>query len=229
MNHVNATASEAKMALQMLTNDEKKKAQNWEKYVVQHVKYHIVVGNLMEYGYQKLDPRSKVRYLLNSIRCEKLSTAVTAVMAHPDKYEKDFNAVVAFLTQYIDKRASTPSVKVAPVAQNTPAKWQKTSSNHGTFRAKIELKKYSREEYNLMSTAQHQQLYKLWKKARLVKDKKTPESSRGLGATVAAFEAKTDNTSDESLFPGEKPKASNRNNSALDRKGYGTRQIHADT
>ena len=44
----------------------------------------------MEYGCQGLDPESKVRYLLNGIRCDKLSTVVAAVRAHPDKYEKDF-------------------------------------------------------------------------------------------------------------------------------------------
>ena len=69
----------------------------------------------MEYGYQGLDPGSKVRYLLNGIRCDKLSTAVAAVRIHPDKYKKDFNAVVAFLTQYINKRSPTPSVKVASI------------------------------------------------------------------------------------------------------------------
>ena len=42
-----------------------------------------------------------------------MSTAVTTVRAHPDKYKKDFDAVVAFHTQYIDKRAPKPSVKVA--------------------------------------------------------------------------------------------------------------------
>ena len=52
----------------------------------------------MEYEYQGLDTGSKVIYLLNSIRYEKLSTAVATVRAHPDKYEKDFDAVVAFLT-----------------------------------------------------------------------------------------------------------------------------------
>ena len=51
-----------------------------------------------------------------------MSTAVAAVRAHPDKYEKDFDAVVAFLTQYIDKRAPTPSVNVAFVTQIRPAK-----------------------------------------------------------------------------------------------------------
>ena len=51
----------------------------------------------MEYGYQGLDPRAKVQYLLNGIS-GKLSTEVTTIRVHPYKYEKDFNAVVTFLT-----------------------------------------------------------------------------------------------------------------------------------
>ena len=46
---------------------------------------------------------------------------------------------------------------------------------------------------------------------------------------MAMLEAKTDNSSNDSLFPEEKPKASNGNNLALDRTGNGTRQSHADT
>ena len=80
-----------------------------------------------------------------------------------------------------------------------------------------------------MSEAQHQQLYELPKKAGLIKGKKTPESSRVLQTKVAMLEAKTDNSSNESLFADVKPKANNRNNPALDRKGNGTRQSHADT
>ena len=75
----------------------------------------------------------------------------------------------ALLTQYIDKRATTPSVKVASVGQNRPAKWQKTSTTHGTFKRKIKLKKYSREKYDSMSVAQHQQLYELQKKQDLLR------------------------------------------------------------
>ena len=75
-----------------------------------------------------------------------MSTAVATVRAHPDKYEKDFDAVVALLTQYIDKKAPTPSMKDASVTQTRPAKRQKTSASHGTFRRKIEFKEYSREE-----------------------------------------------------------------------------------
>ena len=59
-NHVNTTASEAEMALQMPTYDGEKKALSREKYVACHVKYHIILGNFMEYGYQSLDQGSKV-------------------------------------------------------------------------------------------------------------------------------------------------------------------------
>ena len=148
-NHVNATGSEAEMALQMPTCDGEKTG-------------------------------SKVRHLFNGIRCDKLSTVVAAVRAHPDKCERDFNVVVAFLTQYIDQKAPTLSANIASVAQIRPAKWQKTNASYGTFKGKIELKKYSREEYNSMLMAQHWQQFKLWKKAGLIKSKKTPESSRAL-------------------------------------------------
>ena len=80
-----------------------------------------------------------------------------------------------------------------------------------------------------MLVAQSQQLYELWKKAGLIKGKKTPESSRALAARVATLEVKTYNSSDESLFADETPKANNRNNPTLDRKGNSTRQSHAVT
>ena len=58
---------------------------------------------------------------MNGIRCDKLLTVIATVRMHPDKYEKDFDTVVTFLPQYIDKKASTPSVKVASFNQTRPA------------------------------------------------------------------------------------------------------------
>ena len=87
------------MASQMSTFDGEKNAYNWEKYDDRHVKYHIILGNLVEYGYQGIDPGSKVQYLLNGIRCDKLSTAVTTIRAHADNH--------LFLTQYIDESTNT--------------------------------------------------------------------------------------------------------------------------
>ena len=54
-NHVNATASEAEMALQLSTHEREKKAWKWEKFVAKHVKYHMILGNIMEYRYQGLN------------------------------------------------------------------------------------------------------------------------------------------------------------------------------
>ena len=67
-------------------------------------------------------------------------------------------------------------------------------------------------------------MYELQEKAGLMKDKKIPESSRGSEARVAVLETKSESSSNESLFTDiDKPKPSNRNNPALDRKGNSTR------
>ena len=108
----------------------------------------------MEHGYQGLDPGSKVRYLLNDTRCDKLFTAVTTVRLHPAKYEKDVDAVVAFLIQYIDKSRPTPSVTIASVTQTRPAKKEMTRAVCGTFKGSIEFRKYTIEKYGSMSMAQ---------------------------------------------------------------------------
>ena len=78
---------------------------------------------------------------MNGIKCHRSTKAIATVRAHPDKYKNDFNALVAFLTQYIGKTAPTPSVKVASVGQAQPTKWQKTNTTHGTFKETIKLKK----------------------------------------------------------------------------------------
>ena len=117
-------------------------------------------------------------------------------------------------------------MKVVSVTQTRPSKRQKTNARHGTFKEKIELKKYSREEHDSMSMAQCQKLYELQKRARLIKGEKTPESSRVLDARVAVLKAKSENSSIEMLFADVKPSARNRNNSALDRKENYTRQSH---
>ena len=82
-----------------------------------------------------------------------MSTTIAAVKAHPDKYGKDFNAVIAYLSQYIDKLGPALSVKIATIVQTRPAKRQEISLAHGTFKGQIEFKKYSREEYYSMSMA----------------------------------------------------------------------------
>ena len=77
------------------------------------------------------------------------------VRADPDKYEKDFDAVVAFLTQYIGKKATMPSVKVAVVGQNRLPSGRRPVLPVALLK-KVELKKYSREKYDSMSMVRPQ-------------------------------------------------------------------------
>ena len=123
------------------------------------------------------------------------------------------------------KESPTPSVKVASVCQNRPTKWQKTNSNCGAFKGKIELQKYSREEYDSIPMEQCQQLYELWKKAVLIKGKKTPEKSRALEARMAALEAKQLTVEIRAHLQIKSSKLI----PALDRKGSRTRQICYNT
>ena len=59
-NHVTMIASEAEMALEISMYDGEKRTWNWKKYVAFHVKYHIILENLMEYAYKGLDQGSLV-------------------------------------------------------------------------------------------------------------------------------------------------------------------------
>ena len=49
---------------------------------------------------------------MNGIKCNKLSIVVTTVSAYPNSNEKDFNDVITFFIQYINKRTLILSVKL---------------------------------------------------------------------------------------------------------------------
>ena len=65
-------------------------------------------------------------------------------------------------------------------------------------------------------------MYELW-------SKRTPENKRALKAREAMLEAKTEKSSNDSLFPDEKLKANDSNNPALNKKGSRTRQSCTDS
>ena len=63
----------------------------------------------------------KVHHLLNGIMCDKISAAISSVKTHPKRYKKDFDAVVACLSHYVENM-DQQHVKVASIAQNRMAK-----------------------------------------------------------------------------------------------------------
>ena len=115
-----------------------------------------------------------------------------------------------FLTQNFDKIEPTPNIMIASIGKTRPAKQQKIITSCVTFKGKIKLKKYPEEN-------------------QTHNGKKTLESSNGLEAIVAALAFETKNSSNESLFAEEKPKAKKRNEPAFHRMGNRTRQNRENT
>ena len=79
-NHVNTSASEAKMVLQMSSYDSEKRQPR--KVCCLTILSSETSWNM---GTKALIQDQWFRYLLNGIRCDKLSTVVTTVSTHPDK------------------------------------------------------------------------------------------------------------------------------------------------
>ena len=126
-----------------------KKAGNWEKCVSCHVNYHIIPENIKEYGCQGLDPGTTFLHLMNDMRCNKRSTVIVTARSHPDKCEKDFNAVVTYLLQCIEKGRPIPSIMVVSITQTRPVERQKIREANDTFKGQNDVKEYSRSGYTL--------------------------------------------------------------------------------
>ena len=56
-----------------------------------------------------------------------LFTMFATVMAHPVNNERNFDAVIAYLSQFIKKQGPTLSIMVASITQTRPKKRLKTS------------------------------------------------------------------------------------------------------
>jgi hypothetical protein len=78
---------------------------NFEKLVLMHLKAHIILEGLVEYGYIGIDERSKVRHLMDSIKTKALDAAKAQIMANAD-LRTDFNACVTLFKDFIAQERS---------------------------------------------------------------------------------------------------------------------------
>ena len=60
------------------------------------------------------------------MKCNNLSNPIVTICANHDKFEKDFDVIVAYLSQYTNKRGK---IFVAAVHQKRPQKHEKMTSN----------------------------------------------------------------------------------------------------
>ena len=106
-NNVDNMATTAEKALSDATYSGEHRRWNFEKYVKMHVDQHAILEGLTEHGYAGIDPRSKVRYLLEGIKTTELDSVKTTIMAN-ETLRKDFDACVNLFQDFIKQKKPTP-------------------------------------------------------------------------------------------------------------------------
>jgi ribosomal protein L29 len=225
-NNVENMANKAETALQDSNYRGEKKRHNFEKYVKVHVDQHAILTGLVEHGYSGIDPRSKVRHLINGIKTTELDSVKTQIMANPE-LKIDFERCVILYKDFILGMASTRATSELNISALT-------ISGDGA----VEDRYYDKTEYSALSDGQKDTLrekrLKRGHKGKQVdgRQKKKQKASKDSGnikqlkrqvakLTTIVKNSSNDNAnesdaeSDDGAATGKK---GNRNNSALTRQ-----------
>jgi hypothetical protein len=181
-NAVSNQASIAERKLQTTYYSGESKRFDFEKFTKMHVDQHHILENLIHHGYSGIDDRSKVRYLMDGIKSDKLEPITTRIMSNNELLE-DFPCCIPLYKQYVQKlegkkgqplnistTASQPVKKgKQPFTGKGNTKHQGTGGNAG----KIKDQFYTPEEYRNLTPDQHNDLCKL--RASRSKKQKTGE------------------------------------------------------
>ena len=79
--HVDNMANLAEDKLKNTVYNGEKRRWDFEKYVNTHKQQHSVLEGLTEHGYVSINPRSKVRYLLDGIKTNQFDAVKTRIMS----------------------------------------------------------------------------------------------------------------------------------------------------
>ena len=86
---------------------------------------------LVEHGYTDIDPRSKVRYLLDGIKTDKFDSVKTRIMSDTTCLRNDFNACVTLYSDFIKQTAkseTTPTVGISELKTNAGGTKRKSAA-----------------------------------------------------------------------------------------------------
>jgi hypothetical protein len=92
-NNVDNMATQAEDKLKNTVYNGEQRRWDFERYVNVHKQQHSIMEGLVEHGYTGIDPRSKVRFLLDGIKTDKFDAVKTRIMS--DKMlRSDFDSCV---------------------------------------------------------------------------------------------------------------------------------------
>lgn len=151
-NNVDNMATMAEQKLTSTVYSGKQRRWDFEKYVNVHKSQHSIMEGLVEHGYTGIDPRSKVRYLLDGIRTDKLDSVKTRIMSDAT-LRNNFDACVTLYQDFIKQTASkvkgNPNVNISEVKVHTGKR--KASDT-------AEDRYYTQAEYAALSPSQRKDL-----------------------------------------------------------------------
>ena len=185
-NNVDNMATEAETRLDKTIYTGEKKRWNFERYVRTHVEQHTILEGLTEFGYAGIDERSKVRRLVDGIKCTDLDSVKTRIMSDP-ALRQSFDQCVTLYKDFIKQRQPPggPSVQIASV--NTE------SGTGGGNRKIVEDRYYTKQEYQKLSYEQKRELRKIREsRGHKGKSKGDAKGKKQLKQTIAALKTATE-------------------------------------
>ena len=104
--HADNMANLAEDKLKNTVYNGEKRRWDSRKYVNTHKQQHSVLEGLMEHGYNGIDPRSKVRYLLDGIKTNQFDAVKTRIMSE-ERLRSDFDSCVTLYQDNIRQTSKT--------------------------------------------------------------------------------------------------------------------------
>ena len=170
-NNVQHMASQARNKLQNAVYNGEKARWNFEKFIRVHYQQHNVLQGLVPYGYSGLDEPTKVQYLLDGVKTDKLETVKVTIISSAS-LRSNFANCVTLMQDYIRQdKSNQPKLQIASVKAGTKkgaAKGKNKSSGKGAGNKKrkatsdavefVENRCYDSEEYKTLTAPQRNYL-----------------------------------------------------------------------
>ncbi|KAI2504041.1 hypothetical protein MHU86_10403 [Fragilaria crotonensis] len=152
-NNVDNMATLAEDKLKSTVYNGEQRRWDFEKYVNVHKQQHSIMEGLVEHGYTGIDPRSKVRYLLDGIKTDKFDSVKTRIMSDAT-LRNDFDGCVTlyqdFMKQTGSKTKGNPNVNISEVKVHNGGKRKRSDEAEDRY--------YTKSEYDALSPAQKKDL-----------------------------------------------------------------------
>jgi hypothetical protein len=180
-NNVDNMATMAEDKLKSTVYNGEQRRWDFEKYINVHKSQHSIMEGLVEHGYTGIDPRSKVRYLLDGIKTDKFDSVKTRIMSDAT-LRNDFDACVTLYQDFIRqsvKIKSNPTVGISG--------FKTVSSGKRKFDS-VEDRYYTKAEYDALSANAKKELAaKRAKRGHMpgTKDSKTTKGAKAKGKANA--------------------------------------------